>query len=43
MRIKTIVGARPLFIKIAAMRWKLRERHPEILVDTGQQWDRSGA
>jgi UDP-N-acetylglucosamine 2-epimerase len=36
MTIVTVVGERPQFIKIAAVRQKLRQRHKEILVHTGQ-------
>ena len=39
MKIVTIVGARPQFIKAAAVSRKLRERHGEFLVNTGQHYD----
>src|SRR3954454_18393696 len=39
MRIITIVGNRPQFIKAAAVSQRLRERAQEILVHTGQHYD----
>lgn len=39
MRIVTVVGNRPQFIKAAAVSGKLREHHDEILVHTGQHHD----
>lgn len=39
MRILTVVGNRPQFIKAAAVSGPLRERHEEILVHTGQHHD----
>jgi UDP-GlcNAc3NAcA epimerase len=41
MRIVTVVGARPQFIKAAAVSRILRIRHQEILVHTGQHYDYS--
>ena len=39
MRVLTVVGARPQFIKAAAVSRVLRQQHEEILVHTGQHYD----
>src|SRR3954463_98307 len=39
MRIVTIIGNRPQFVKAAAVSQRLRERHDESIVHTGQHYD----
>ena len=39
MKIVTVVGARPQFIKAAAVSRVLREKHKELLIHTGQHYD----
>ena len=39
MRIVTIIGNRPQFVKAAAVSRVLRQRHQELLVHTGQHYD----
>ncbi|HET9103849.1 MAG TPA: UDP-N-acetylglucosamine 2-epimerase (non-hydrolyzing) [Solirubrobacteraceae bacterium] len=39
MRVLTVIGNRPQFIKAAAVSPRLRERHSEHLVHTGQHYD----
>jgi len=39
VRLLTVVGNRPQFVKAAAVSGPLRERHTEVLVHTGQHYD----
>lgn len=41
MVITTVVGARPQFVKAAAVSRKLREQNTEILIHTGQHYDKN--
>lgn len=40
MRILTVIGARPQFIKASVVSKAVRQKHEEILVHTGQHYDR---
>jgi UDP-N-acetylglucosamine 2-epimerase len=40
MRVLTVIGNRPQFVKAAAVSQRLRERAEEVLVHTGQHYDR---
>ncbi len=39
MKLVTVVGARPQFIKAAVVSHELRKKHQEVLVHTGQHYD----
>ena len=39
MKVVTVVGARPQFIKAAVVSHELRKKHQEVLVHTGQHFD----
>lgn len=39
MKVATVVGARPQFVKASAVSGPLRKRHKEVLIHTGQHYD----
>jgi UDP-N-acetylglucosamine 2-epimerase (non-hydrolysing)/UDP-GlcNAc3NAcA epimerase len=39
VKVLTVIGNRPQFVKAAAVSRRLRERHEEVLVHTGQHYD----
>src|SRR4051812_38388679 len=39
MKVLTVVGNRPQFVKAAAVSHRLRARHDEVLLHTGQHYD----
>ena len=39
MRVVTVIGNRPQFVKAAAVSRRLREQHEELIVHTGQHYD----